>query len=191
MILTGWKQIAQHLGCGVRTAQRWQREGLPVKRITKSSRAPVIADSEQLNAWMLRDHVIRSARSPDLFASINRARELRTEARRTKEALHVTMAALRKELASSRQTAEKAKLMGVRDVEFLRVEIRTGLMFSKIALEAHHRKTVNRNRANARKAYDSVRHFMPRAGLSGDDLNEIRSGLEKLKSELQQLGEEV
>jgi len=101
------------------------------------------------------------------------------------------MAALRKELASSRQTAEKSKLMGIRDVEFLRVEIRTGLTFSKIALEAHHRKTVDRNRAHARKAYDSVRYFMPRAGLSGDELNEIRSGLVKLKSKLQQLGEEI
>ena len=101
------------------------------------------------------------------------------------------MADLRKELASSRQTAEKAKLMGVRDVEFLRIGIRTGLTFSKIALEAHHRKTVDRSRAHARRAYDSVRHFMPRAGLSGDELNEIRSGLEKLKSELQQLGEDI
>jgi hypothetical protein len=32
MILKGWKDIAKYLGCGVRTVQRWEKLGLPVRR---------------------------------------------------------------------------------------------------------------------------------------------------------------
>ena len=32
MMLTSWKEIASHLNCAVRTAQRWERHGLPVRR---------------------------------------------------------------------------------------------------------------------------------------------------------------
>ena len=32
MILTSWKEIASHLNYAVRTAQRWEQHGLPVRR---------------------------------------------------------------------------------------------------------------------------------------------------------------
>ena len=54
MILTGWKEIAKYLRYGVRTVQRWDREGLPVTRINQSRRSPVVADSEELDGWILR-----------------------------------------------------------------------------------------------------------------------------------------
>jgi len=98
VILTGWKEIAAHLRRGVRTAQRWERMGLSVKRVTNSPRAPVVADSEELDAWMLRNPVVIGARSPKTRATIRRAQELRAEAQQTREALQRTMEALRREL---------------------------------------------------------------------------------------------
>jgi len=52
MILNGWKEIASHLGRGVRTAQRWEKFGLPVHRPSGHSRAAVYAISAELEAWL-------------------------------------------------------------------------------------------------------------------------------------------
>lgn len=106
MILTSWKEIAAHLRRGVRTAQRWERAGLPVKRVTKGSRAPVVADSEDIDAWLLRNPFVRSADvSPESRrATIQHARKLRAEAQRNREALHQTLAVLRQELDSLQKT---------------------------------------------------------------------------------------
>lgn len=32
--LTGWKEIAVHIGRGVRQAQRWEKLGMPVHRVS-------------------------------------------------------------------------------------------------------------------------------------------------------------
>ena len=77
MILTGWKQIATHLGYGVRTVQRWERIGLPVKRVTKGAKSPVVADSDQLETWLLRRTTVRGGITQELWANIRSARELR------------------------------------------------------------------------------------------------------------------
>jgi Tol biopolymer transport system component len=50
--LDSWKEIASHLGRGVRTIQRWEREeGLPVHRLAHAKRGSVYADQGELNAW--------------------------------------------------------------------------------------------------------------------------------------------
>jgi hypothetical protein len=49
--LSGWKQISTHLNQGVRTVQRWEALGLPVHRMGKGKRAPVIAFAEELDEW--------------------------------------------------------------------------------------------------------------------------------------------
>jgi hypothetical protein len=77
------------------------------------------------------------------------------------------------------------------EVDFLRCEIRTGLTLAKIALGTTRRGTAIRNRANARKAYDAVLHFIPRVNLSSDETGEIKSNLEQLKSKLLLLGEKI
>ena len=53
MILTGWKEISNHLRYGVRTLQRWERNGLPIRRVNQTRRSPVVADSDELDAWIL------------------------------------------------------------------------------------------------------------------------------------------
>ena len=52
MILKGWKDIAKYLGCGVRTVQRWEKLGMPVRRPTKGKRSAVIAITEELATWL-------------------------------------------------------------------------------------------------------------------------------------------
>jgi len=53
--LDGWKEIAAHLGRGVRTAQRWERElRLPVRRLGTGGAEVVYAFKEELDAWLLR-----------------------------------------------------------------------------------------------------------------------------------------
>ena len=74
-------------------------------------------------------------------------------------------------------------------VHFLRAEIRTGLTFLHVAQSATRSDKINRNRANARKAYDCATHFLPAATLSADEIQEIKAGLEELRFELQSLGE--
>ena len=52
MILNGWREIAQHFGRGVRTVQRWEQLGLPVRRPNQRDRSAVVAYSEELDDWM-------------------------------------------------------------------------------------------------------------------------------------------
>ena len=54
MILNGWKEIAEYLGRGIRTVQRWEDRGLPVRHPTGSSRGAVIAMSEDVDRWVRR-----------------------------------------------------------------------------------------------------------------------------------------
>lgn len=50
--LDSWKEIASHLGRGIRTVQRWEREeGLPVHRLDHVKRGTVYADCAELAAW--------------------------------------------------------------------------------------------------------------------------------------------
>ena len=54
VVLNSWKEIANHLGRGVRTVQRWEHDlGLPVRRPWGRSRSTVVALSDELDAWLL------------------------------------------------------------------------------------------------------------------------------------------
>lgn len=75
--------------------------------------------------------------------------------------------------------------------EFLRVELRTGLLFSKLALGAWYRDKRDRNCVYARRAYDALLYFSAKMA-NGIFVrsDEMTRGLAQLKSELQQLGEQ-
>jgi hypothetical protein len=52
-LLNWWKEIAAHLGRGVRTAQRWERDlRLPVRRPRGKDRSAVIAFTYELDHWL-------------------------------------------------------------------------------------------------------------------------------------------
>jgi len=53
VLLNSWKEIANYLGRGVRTVQRWEHDlGLPVRRPWGRSRSTVMAMSDELDAWL-------------------------------------------------------------------------------------------------------------------------------------------
>ena len=84
MLLNGWKEIANHLQRGVRTVQRWERLGMPVIRVNKTVRSPIIAHSEDVDRWLTRFEETGSP-TPFLLAKLAEAR--RTELHRRIEAL--------------------------------------------------------------------------------------------------------
>ena len=50
--LNGWKDIANYLGRGVRTVQRWEALGLPVRRPNSRLRSAVLSTAEEIDAWL-------------------------------------------------------------------------------------------------------------------------------------------
>lgn len=62
-VLTCWKEIADYLGKGVRTVQRWEHElGLPVRRPQPHDKNIVIALPEEIDDWIRRRCGITSSR---------------------------------------------------------------------------------------------------------------------------------
>ena len=76
-------------------------------------------------------------------------------------------------------------------IQFLRTELSAGLTFSRIALHAKHAEKIDRNRINARKAYDALLHFTPETSIPAKDAEEIQAKMALLKADLQKLGEDV
>jgi hypothetical protein len=57
-ILNSWKEIANYLGRGVRTVQRWERDfGLPVHRPKGKDRSAVLAFPAEIDRWLHRTPV--------------------------------------------------------------------------------------------------------------------------------------
>src|SRR5579864_6459180 len=54
-ILNSWKEIATYMDRGVRTVQRWEKDGLPIRRVGAGKRAPVFAFTVEIDKW-LRKH---------------------------------------------------------------------------------------------------------------------------------------
>lgn len=51
--LNSWKEIADYMGRGVRTVQRWERDmQLPVRRPRGKQRSAVVALKHEIDAWM-------------------------------------------------------------------------------------------------------------------------------------------
>jgi len=74
-------------------------------------------------------------------------------------------------------------------VEFLNIEVDTGLMFAGIASESDDDAKTLRNRENARKAYDTILRFIGRVSLTAAESEALDMKMAKLKQGLQTLGE--
>ena len=74
-------------------------------------------------------------------------------------------------------------------IQFVNVELDTGLTFLRIAIGAKRRSKTDRNRLNARKAYDSALHFLANVSLNQEEMRLVQEKLASLKSGLQKLGE--
>jgi len=111
-VLTSWKDIANYMGKGVRTVQRWEQEfGLPVRRPMGSNRKAVMARPHDLDAWVAlrcrtRVEGKNGATPPPqelcalsaLAAELETSRLLREENRSARAELHQELAALHKNL---------------------------------------------------------------------------------------------
>jgi hypothetical protein len=61
--LSGWKEIANYLGKGVRTVQRYERAlGLPVRRPAGNATGSVVATKPELDAWVAASPIRESFR---------------------------------------------------------------------------------------------------------------------------------
>ena len=75
--------------------------------------------------------------------------------------------------------------------EFIRAELLSGMTRAKIAQNTSDESKRQRNRREARKAYDAILRFLPATFLSREEQKEIDSKLIELKFALRSLGEEV
>ena len=87
-LLQSWKEIANYLRRGVRTVQRWQGMGLPVRHLGHGRKAPVVADARDLDRWLhgTQLHGFKTAQPAEhlisrglLGESIQQAHQLREE----------------------------------------------------------------------------------------------------------------
>jgi len=100
--LSGWKDIANYLGKGVRTVQRYERElGLPVRRPAGKLFGSVAATKAELDAWMaalpIREAFQLSKPAPDTSLAATLIQKNLTKL----QILSNQMQALRKELRLS------------------------------------------------------------------------------------------
>lgn len=91
------------MGRGVRTVQRWERMGLPVRRLSQGHRAPVVADSRDIDRWLQSAQAhgfnVRQSNEQLLFrgallTSIQQARLLRDELVRLRDSQQSNLAKL-------------------------------------------------------------------------------------------------
>jgi hypothetical protein len=108
MILNSWKEIASHLGCSVRTAQRFEQLGMPVRRPSGHIRSAVIAFTDEVDAWMDRCKARPLGPAASAAPDTEQVRRLRAEMMMLKE----RMVECRTRSAHLRQRA--AQLRGLR-----------------------------------------------------------------------------
>ena len=116
MILNGWKEIANYIGRGVRTVQRWEGLGLPVRRPNARLRSAVVTDSEELDRWLAScsngrpgecpipkdwsQGTVRAARNPELIAQLSHTRAQMRQLRDKMYAFRLRSEALQLEATS-------------------------------------------------------------------------------------------
>jgi hypothetical protein len=73
--------------------------------------------------------------------------------------------------------------------EFLKIDLQTALTFVKIAQETRDEIRRKRNCVAARKAYETVIRLVPKVELNAQDAQVVTLGMNKLRSDLEGLGE--
>lgn len=134
---------------------------MPVLRVRPGDRGPVVARTENLDAWLSRRSLKNHGRiRPDLEATFNRAASLRATAR---EELRV----------------------------LLRSELRVGTAMTERAMRTKNVRMIERYTAMARQAYDIILRLTLRMKLSEVQSPQFEKDLESLKVNLRKLGEDL
>ncbi|MCU1310643.1 MAG: hypothetical protein JWO20_1768 [Candidatus Angelobacter sp.] len=79
-LLTSWKDVAAYLGKTTRTAQRWERDlGLPIHRPVNKPAGVILADTDEIDAWISARRVHSStATTPVVLSDISSPESLRS-----------------------------------------------------------------------------------------------------------------
>ena len=76
-------------------------------------------------------------------------------------------------------------------VDFLKIDLSLGLTFAGAAQKSRSSPRKQRNQENARKVFDTILRFRHRAHPGREDAQEISENLERLRTALKKLGEQV
>jgi hypothetical protein len=118
-VLTGWKSIARHLGMGVRTIQRYERQmGLPIRRPAGKMRGAVLATKSELDAWVAASPIRKSFQLANATLEASSLTALKNSVEQM-GVLRDQMAALRNELQASMQSLKVG-------IQTLRGDLRPG-----------------------------------------------------------------
>jgi hypothetical protein len=149
-IFSGWKEIANYLGKGIRTVQRYELKlGLPIHRPNGRSIGSVIATKAELDGW------VKAA--PTRVGSMPK-----------------------------RRLTEQTNRLGAR---FLQVDTEIALTFSGLALAASDEGKRRSATQTARTAYNSIMRLRQGIELTDAQREKLDANLQRLKSELQRLGQ--
>jgi hypothetical protein len=147
-ILNGWKEIANHLGKGVRTLQRYERElHLPIHRPAGKSAGAVFALQAELDDWATAAPIQRNL-EPKVQSTFNETNRVGADFLRIDSKIALTLSSIAlgaSELQKKRRTAETARkaydaIMRLREIldltEAERDELETNLHRLKGDLES-------------------------------------------------------
>lgn len=73
--------------------------------------------------------------------------------------------------------------------DFLKAELHTGMTLAQIALDADHDEKAERNRKNARLAYDTVQRTLEKVLLTPEQAEYVAQASLQLKKRLEKIGE--
>jgi len=151
--LSGWKEIANYLGKGVRTVQRYEWQmGLPVRRPAGKPRDSVIATKLELDAWIgaspIREEFHLSRLAPDSEASAKSIRNgvqemcrLRDEMLPLRAELHSSLLMLRETILNLQGELGRNQLREMAPAfAFLKREARVEHVGDSLAPDSAHRK---------------------------------------------------
>src|SRR5437879_13804113 len=69
-LLNSWKDVAAYLGKTTRTAQRWERDlGLPIHRPVNKPAGVILADTDEIDAWISARRMHSSTASAQVIVS--------------------------------------------------------------------------------------------------------------------------
>jgi hypothetical protein len=91
--------------------------------------------------------------------------------------------------ALSEQLTDTGRQLNATHADFLRVDVETALTFSGLALETDNNEKRQRNRKNARKAYDTILRLGKNVTLTPAQAKHMQEKISRLKRELELLGD--
>jgi hypothetical protein len=106
-VLSSWKEVANYVGKGVRTVQRWEKDrGLPVRRRADNAAGTILVIPQEIDTWM-RSWIVAGQLNADLSSVHQQKLDLQSELEKLRAENEMLSRALR--LVLLHQSAEKKR----------------------------------------------------------------------------------